>query len=137
MFSRCFAMGWSVWRRHASASFARQLAVQQRFGGRFGEVSGNILPSAEMADGVICAQDQIPDFAPFGDFIEVRNDEVFHGDFSEGPDLGEKDGRVVRAIQNEVYMRLAELLELTAEFLDGDGIFPVDAGKVDESDVLG
>ena len=94
------------------------------------------MPSAKEANGVICAQQEVPEFAPAGFFVQVGQDEVIDGEGTEGADLGKEDGDLASAVEDEVDTWLSELFELAGQFLDGDGIAPVNTGKVDEGDVL-
>ena len=52
------------------------MTSEEMLGGGFCEVAGNILPSGQIANRVIRAQHQIPQFTPPRLFIEMRHNQV-------------------------------------------------------------
>src|SRR5688500_1422612 len=77
-FGRCLAGGLPAQEIVENALFSAKLTGQKGVRRGLMEVSGHILPGAQRANTVICAQNEVPELTPPRLFIQMRHDQVFN-----------------------------------------------------------
>src|SRR5271166_2540982 len=107
-----------LWKERQKPLFTGELAAHEHFRNSGAEVSRNILPGGEVADGVICAERQIPKFSPARLLVEMGDNDIGDGQNGERADLSQQIGDIVRPVENEVELGRTTLLEPAREFLD-------------------
>jgi hypothetical protein len=98
------------------------------------EAAWNILPGTQEAEGTICAEHEIPELAPGGFLVEVREDEVRAREAGKGTGLGQQERDGVGGVQDEMDSGVGEGGQKLGELREGAGIVEVGAREIDEAD---
>src|SRR5690606_10516838 len=77
----------------------RKLPREERFRGRGGKLTRNVLPSAQEANAVLRPQHQVPELSPAPFLVQMGDDEVVHRQEGEGADLLQQERHVVGPVQ--------------------------------------
>jgi hypothetical protein len=99
---RCLAEGLPAPKTAENGLFSPKLAGQEGFSGRRKQITRNILPAREIANVVICAEDQVPNLAPTRFFVQVGQDQIADSNVCEKTGLIDQVSGFIRTVENEM-----------------------------------
>lgn len=91
------------------------------------------MPIGEGTKAVICAENEVPEFAPARLFVEVSDDKIGKAESGEKANLFQEKGGFVGGVEDEVDLRQAELGDDATEAREGGVVVKGDAGEIDEN----